>query len=302
MKIDKSIDLEDLKSKGLVHLAELLESEKKDEEDEPELDDESDEKDDEEESDDEKAEVKESSFEQFASGLSLQESEIEQMRLIFETAVQSKADSLAEQKMVELEARVQLQMQEQEKTQSAYLDFVVESWIKKNELEIENQLKVNLAENLLGKLAQILNEHSMILSSDEEISAIQEAEKKLAGKEAELQEAVVALADASSALFATNLKLEAEKMASSLSQEKKTKFMESISEIEIDSNELIESVVEKFKTVFADVSKTEEISGNDVVIEEEIQIQEQSDSKKELDGKMGEYLRAAVKGFSALKR
>ena len=312
----EKLNLEELKEKGLAHLAELLEAEEKDEDDEDvELDDEKDDESEEKDEDDEK-EVKESAFDQFVAGIELNESEVQKMKDVFDAAVAEKAAELSEAKLADLDSKIEARLAEQEEKNdkhiSNYLDFVVEGWVKENQVEIEKQVKVDLAESFLGKLKDLFEEHSIILESNEAVEQIAEAKEEVESVRAELAEAVAALADSKKQIFAMQVEKAIASLSEGMVETQKARFGDLVGELEIDIKEGIDSVVERItnvKEVFIKESsiKSEE-NLEDKIVESEIQEVEEvketitESEKPEVDEKMARYLAAATKGFRALKR
>lgn len=311
----EKLNLEELKEKGLAHLAELLEAEEKDEDDEDvELDDEDDESDEKDE-DDEK-EVKESAFDQFVAGIELNESDVQKMRDVFTAAVAEKAAELSEAKLAALDSKIEARLAEQEEKNdkhiSNYLDFVVEGWVKENQVEIEKQVKVDLAESFLGKLKDLFEEHSIILESDEAIDQIAEAKAEAESAREELAEAINALAESKKLVFGLQVEKAITELSEGMVETQKSRFADLVGELEIDIKEGIDSVVERItnvKEVFIKESsiKSEE-NLEDKIVESEIQEADEvketitESEKPEVDEKMARYLAAATKGFRALKR
>lgn len=101
---------------------------------------------------------------------------------IFEAAVSEKVSSIRE----ELEGQFDSDLQEQvalateeivEKVDS-YLDYVVERWIEQNEVAVESNLKVQVAESLISGLKGLVVEHNMSVKQ-ETIDAVAEMQSKL---------------------------------------------------------------------------------------------------------------------------
>lgn len=313
----EKLNLEELKEKGLMHLAELLEGEKKDDEDEADLDDEKDEvEDDEEEEDDDKEEkddVKESVFSKAVEGLDLQESDVAKMKEVFDTAVEARVKELTEAKLVALDemvtARLEDQIEKNDKHISNYLDFVVEGWVKTNQLEIERQMKVELAESFLGKLKGLFEDHSVILESDEKIDQIQEAQEQVKAAKQELAEALEALAESKKFIFAGEVKAVIAELAEGFSDVQKEKFGQLVGEIDIDIKEGIDDVKSRLAALKEGFVKEFVIESEDKledkIIESEVQEVEkkeeniQESQKPELDEKMASYIAAAKKGLRA---
>lgn len=132
---------------------------------------------------------------------------------------------------------------------NSYLDYVVEDWTERNEVEIESNIKVEVAESLLSGMASLLAEHNIAVD-DEEINLVQEAEEKLSEK----SELYNDLFEAHLELKRENLELKKEVVfaevsedLSDMSADRLLKLSESISYDDIDEYRLkLESLKESF--------------------------------------------------------
>ena len=59
-----------------------------------------------------------------------------------------------------------------------YLDYVVESWMEDNKVQIESNIKVEVAESLLSSIKGLVTEHNMEIN-DEQKDVVAELEGKL---------------------------------------------------------------------------------------------------------------------------
>ena len=107
-------------------------------------------------------------------GMDLAEDFKSKVTLVFEAAVNeaaaTKADSIVEAKMEELEAEmnesVQTSVDQIVENLDSYLDYVVEEWMKENELAIETGVKVEMAESLMDGLKSLFEEHNIEVDED----------------------------------------------------------------------------------------------------------------------------------------
>jgi hypothetical protein len=103
---------------------------------------------------------------------------------IFEAAVHERV--LEEKAMLEeqfendLQEQIDVAVEELVEKVDAYLDYVVENWMDDNKVQIESNIKVEVAESLLAGIKGLVTEHSMEID-DEQINVV-------AALEAELEE------------------------------------------------------------------------------------------------------------------
>lgn len=309
---NEKLNLEELKEKGLIHLAELLESKSEEDEDDVDYDDE----DEETETEKKGEKVEESAFEKAVEGLELQEGDIAKMKEAFIAAVEEKAAAMLESKLEALNTKVEKALEESQEANDKhianYLDFVVEGWVKDNQVELERQVKVDLAESFMSKLKALFVEHEMILESDETVDQIAEAKAETASVQAELEEAVDALAEAKKEVFALQVEKVIADLSEGMTETQKERFAQLVGEVDVEIKEGVSAVREKLlgvKEIFTKEVVTEsEEKTEEVVIEEEVQESEvkeeivESEAKPQLDEKMASYVKSLNRGFSARHR
>lgn len=107
-------------------------------------------------------------------GMDLAEDFKSKVTLVFEAAVNeaaaTKADAIVEAKMEELETEmnesVQKSVDQIVENLDSYLDYVVEEWMKENELAIETGVKVEMAESLMDGLKSLFEEHNIDVNEE----------------------------------------------------------------------------------------------------------------------------------------
>ena len=107
-------------------------------------------------------------------GMDLAEDFKSKVTLVFEAAVNdaatAKANAIVEEKTAELEAEmnesVQASVDQIVENLDSYLDYVVEEWMKENELAIETGVKVEMAESLMDGLKSLFEEHNIDVNEE----------------------------------------------------------------------------------------------------------------------------------------
>ena len=160
---------------------------------------------------------------------------------IFEAAVKSKLRSEVER--IE-SAKVQEVAEEVNKVQSeltekvdAYMGYVVEEWMKENEIAIERGLKGEIAEDFISGLKSLFEEHYIDVP-DEKYDILGQQAEKLGALEAKLNEQIEKSAD----LKKANNQLVRESVFAEV------------------SSDLADTEAEKFKSLAEDVDFTDEDS------------------------------------------
>jgi hypothetical protein len=101
---------------------------------------------------------------------------------VFEAAVHEKV--LAETAVLEekfendLQEQVDIAVEDLVEKVDSYLDYVVESWVESNKVEIESNFKVETAQSLLDNIKGLVAEHNLEID-DSQVDAIAEMETKV---------------------------------------------------------------------------------------------------------------------------
>tara|TARA_E500000178_G_scaffold354787_1_gene425081 strand:+ start:4661 stop:5593 length:933 start_codon:yes stop_codon:yes gene_type:complete len=120
--------------------------------------------------------------ERLFEGTELSEDFKTQTVAIFEAAVQEKViaekASLEEKFESDLQEQVNVTVEELVEKVDQYLDYVVESWMEDNKVEVESNIKVEVAESLLTSIKGLVIEHNMEID-DEQVDVVAELESRL---------------------------------------------------------------------------------------------------------------------------
>tara|TARA_X000000950_G_scaffold235883_1_gene286477 strand:+ start:1696 stop:2628 length:933 start_codon:yes stop_codon:yes gene_type:complete len=120
--------------------------------------------------------------ERLFEGTELSEDFKTQTVAIFEAAVQEKViaekASLEEKFESDLQEQVNVTVDELVEKVDQYLDYVVESWMEDNKVEVESNIKVEVAESLLTSIKGLVIEHNMEID-DEQVDVVAELESRL---------------------------------------------------------------------------------------------------------------------------
>jgi len=151
------------------------------------------------------------------NGESLSEDFRVKATLIFESAVQSRVEQIVDEVVSEndkvLDAAIGEIKTELSEQVDEYLNYVVEEWVKENEIAIETGLRAELAEDFINGLKNLFVEHYMEIP-EEKVNVTEE----LATRVVELEEAIASKAT------------EKESILSELKKIKKAKAIDSMCE------------------------------------------------------------------------
>lgn len=215
-------------------------------------------------------------------GMDLSEDFKSKVTLVFEAAVNEQAAIKAETIIAEKTEALETEMNESVKTVTdgilenldSYLDYVVEEWMKENELAIETGVKVEMAESLMGGLKTLFEEHNIEVD-DETVDVVVGLEEELEAIKTTANEAInenVALSNAIAALKAERV---FEEMTEDLTvtQRERLKVLsekldvDNIDEYATDLNVLKESFFSN-KVVVEEVAEEEEIITEDTEVKQ----------------------------------
>ena len=160
---------------------------------------------------------------------------------VFETAVKSKVRSeverMEEDYRNELEENMNATKDELTEKVDTYLNYVVEEWMKENELAIERGLKGEIAEDFISGLKQLFEDHYVDVP-DEKYDVLEAQSEKISELEGKINE----MMEKSIELKNTNATLVKEQVMSEVSYD------------------LAETEFEKFKGLVEDVDYSDEES------------------------------------------
>jgi hypothetical protein len=160
---------------------------------------------------------------------------------VFEAAVKSKVRSeverMEEEYSTELEGNITATKEELTEKVDTYLNYVVEEWMKENELAVERGLKGEIAEDFISGLKQLFEDHYVDVP-DEKYDVLEAQSEKISELEGKINE----MMEASMNLKSENAELVKEQVMSEV------------------SSDLAETEIEKFKSLVEDVDYSDEAS------------------------------------------
>ena len=160
---------------------------------------------------------------------------------VFEAAVKSKVRSeverMEEDYKSELEENINTTKEELTEKVDTYLNYVVEEWMKENELAIERGLKGEIAEDFISGLKQLFEDHYVDVP-DEKYDVLEAQSDKISELESKLNEAI----EQSVQMKKSNAGLVKEQVVSEV------------------TSDLADTEIEKFKSLVEDVDYSNEES------------------------------------------
>jgi hypothetical protein len=127
------------------------------------------------------------------SGENLSEEFVQKASTIFEAAVIARAEEVAAEVEAELTEQFQAAVEEIKEDLAAkvddYLNYMVEEWMKENEIAIEKGLRAEIVEDFIGGLRNLFAEHYIDIPA-EKVDVVSELADKVQELEADLNEQI----------------------------------------------------------------------------------------------------------------
>lgn len=217
------------------------------------------------------------SIESIFEGMDLSEEFKDKVTLVFEAAVNEAATKKAEAVIAETTEALEIEMQESidyavEKiveNLDSYLDYVVEEWMKENEIAIETNIKVDMAESLMDGLKSLFEEHN-IQVDEETLDVVAELEESVEELKKTANDVITENVYLTKQIAALNAEKVFEDITEDLTitQRERLKVLsekldfENIEEYSSDLQTLKESFFSKKKTI------TEEVAEEEIITEQ----------------------------------
>ncbi len=196
---------------------------------------------------------------------------------IFEAAVHQKVMEVATVKVDELEKEFQSDLQEEiisfrdELTEKVdgYLNYVVEEWMRENELALENSLRSEITEEFMGGLKNLFTEH-YIEVPDEKVDIVENLFDKVEELEGQLNTQIEENVKTKDELNEYRKNKILEEVCSDLADTQSEKMKSLVEGVSFDESEDFESKVKTIKESYFpnQVKQDENIDQKDVVSED----------------------------------
>ena len=218
-------------------------------------------------------------------GMDLTEDFKTKVTLVFEAAVNEHATIKAEAVIAEKTEALEAEMQESVESSvekivenlDSYLDYVVEEWMKENELAIETGVKVEMAESLMTGLKTLFEEHNIEIDEDtvdvvagleEEVDELKKTANDAITENVNLQKHIASLkAEKVFEEMTEDLTITQRERLKVLSEKLDA---DNIDEYKTDLNTLKESFFAAKKPVVEEVAEEEEILTEDTSVKQPV--------------------------------
>ena len=208
---------------------------------------------------------------------------------IYEAAVMARVDQIVEEVEAQLTEQFEVAVEEIKEDLAAkvddYLNYMVEEWIKENEIAIEKGLRAEVVEEFMTKLRDLFVE-SYIDIPTEKVDVVEELLTKVEELESSLNEQINKSVELTKELNEQK-KIEAIYTAcEGLSQTQVEKLKSLAENVEFNTEE---DFADKLETLKESYFKTEVKSATKLALDEEVDIEEEKKVTKSSDASMDLY-------------
>ena len=187
---------------------------------------------------------------------------------IFETAVKTR---IQEQTKI-LEAQYEEKLSSEKETMKeamvekvdSYLNYVVEEWMKENELAVERGIRTEIAEDFITGLKDLFKEHYIDVP-EEKYNVLDDLTNQNKKLEDKLNEQIAKNVDLSKEVSSSAKAKAIDEVASDLADTEKEKFEKMAENVEYDSADKFKEKLETIKESYFPKTKIEETTSKDEV-------------------------------------
>jgi len=179
---------------------------------------------------------------------------------VFESAVNSKVKEIAEQMEADVQTNYEQDIAEAKEALTekvdSYLSYVVEEWMKENEIALERGIKGEIAEDFITGLKKLFAEHYIDVP-DERYNVLEDQAAKIESLEKKLNEQIEKNVELNKENAVKSRKEIMAEVASDLADTSKEKFAKLAEEIEWSGSDSFKSKCETIKESYFGVKKEE---------------------------------------------
>jgi len=226
------------------------------------------------------------------SGENLSEEFVTKASTIFEAAVIARAEEVIAEAEVQLTEQFEAAVEEIKEDLAAkvddYLNFMVEEWMKENEIAIEKGLRAEIVEDFIGGLKGLFEEHYIDIPTDK-VDVVEELTNRVEELEASLNEQISRGIELNKEL-SEQKKIEAIYTACEGLTQTQVEKLKSLAEgVEFDTEEEFATKLDILKESYF---KAEVKIATNSALDEEVDIEEEKKVSKSADPMMEQYSKA----------
>lgn len=214
------------------------------------------------------------------SGENLSEEFVTKATTIFEAAVMSRVEQIAEQVEAQLQEQFDEALEEVKEDFANkiddYLNYMVEEWMKDNELAIDTGLRAEIVEDFMKGLHNLFTEHYIDLP-EEKVNVVEELAAKVEELEGKLNEEIVKNKEVKKELKEQKKFMAVQTACEGLTQTQAEKLKALAENVKFTSDEEFAQKLEQLKEAYAPTAQVK--PAEKAVLEEGVDIEEQKPTK-----------------------
>ena len=208
---------------------------------------------------------------------------------IFESAVLSKVNEVLESATIDMNAEIEVERAtaraDMESKLDDYLDYVVNEWVKENELAIEKGIRSEIVENFMVGLRNLFTENYIDIPEDK-VDIVDEMAAKVEEQEQAVNEEIEKNIELRKELNALKMDKALDEVSEGLTETQKEKFISLAEGVDYEGDDY----TDKLKTIKENYFPQEEVvENNDVSDEEPL---ENLEEETKVNGSMANYMNA----------
>jgi len=208
---------------------------------------------------------------------------------IFESAVLSKVNEVLESATIDMNAEIEVERatarQDMESKLDDYLDYVVNEWVKENELAIEKGIRSEIVENFMVGLRNLFTENYIDIPEDK-VDIVDEMAAKVEEQESAVNEEIEKNIELRKELNALKMNKALGEVSEGLTATQKEKFISLAEGVDYEGDDY----TAKLETIKENYFPQEEVvENNDVSDEEPL---ENLEEETKVNGSMANYMSA----------
>ena len=208
---------------------------------------------------------------------------------IFESAVLSKVNEVLESATIDMNAEIEVERAtaraDMESKLDDYLDYVVNEWVKENELAIEKGIRSEIVENFMVGLRNLFTENYIDIPEDK-VDIVDEMAAKVEEQEQAVNEEIEKNIELRKELNALKMNKALDEVSEGLTETQKEKFISLAEGVDYEGDDY----TDKLKTIKENYFPQEEVvENNDVSDEEPL---ENLEEETKVNGSMANYMNA----------
>ena len=208
---------------------------------------------------------------------------------IFESAVLSKVNEVLESATVDMNAEIEMERAtaraDMESKLDDYLDYVVNEWVKENELAIEKGIRSEIVENFMVGLRNLFTENYIDIPEDK-VDIVDEMASKVEEQEQAVNEEIEKNIELRKELNVLKMNKALDEVSEGLTETQKEKFISLAEGVDYEGDDY----TAKLETIKENYFPQEEVvENNDVSDEEPL---ENLEEETKVNGSMANYMNA----------